>query len=466
MNPNESLSENSGKATQDIGERARPSATEVFLTGGPPTYTHVTRSNDPEDWIRETSKQGKILVLEGPTKSGKSTATRRAFEERNPVWVESTLIKAEEDLWATIVQDLGGRLAETRTVERTDFSGHAQASLLSIGGGIQRRDSSETHVAIEPSESPLQQALRLLKQSGRPLVVDDCHHLADDLQRSLFTHLKSACDHSVDVVVITLTRGSRFDLRYPAELEGRVRHRLVTPWEEEELMKIAEMGFPFLGLTVSAEAHRQLARASWGSPLLMQELCRLLYLHVIENSSQDIDFVPQLFLHESCRGLGERSWRTLWDVDKDGKRYKLSSEESRTLTQLVLEAIGRLVQGRSVPTFDGIRDFVASRLRRPLSPSLLEEACRKLSKPSMAIDERTPIVDWVETEKDRPLRVLDPYLGLYLNTRFAAFDRWMLDGPPGKVTPAEQPAQPGRQGASFAGVDDGLDSYDASTDPA
>jgi len=58
-----------------------------------------------------------------------------------------------------------------------------------------------------------------------------------------------------------------------AEMEGRFTHLSNPVWSTDDLSKIAEQGFPALGMGVDIEIQRRFADGALGSPLLMQSLC-------------------------------------------------------------------------------------------------------------------------------------------------------------------------------------------------
>lgn len=60
-------------------------SSEVFVPGGIPTYTYNPRkSKNIEDKLEDSATSFKLIVVTGPTKSGKTVLVNKIFQEEKP----------------------------------------------------------------------------------------------------------------------------------------------------------------------------------------------------------------------------------------------------------------------------------------------------------------------------------------------------------------------------------------------
>jgi hypothetical protein len=108
-----------------------------------------------------------------------------------------------------------------------------------------------------------------------PLIVDDFHHIAPELQRELVRQLKPLIDQNAAVIFAAVPHHAADVVAAEGEMEGRVENLQIGLWDVEELEEIADKGFrQALNLRCSDELVRQVADYSVQSPHLMQLLCR------------------------------------------------------------------------------------------------------------------------------------------------------------------------------------------------
>lgn len=94
-------------------DKSRIKYTDVFVPGGLPTYTYNPReSKQLERSIQESTTNFKLLVVTGPTKSGKTVLVNKVFPRGENLWIDGGAIGTEDNFWELIVSELGGYTEE------------------------------------------------------------------------------------------------------------------------------------------------------------------------------------------------------------------------------------------------------------------------------------------------------------------------------------------------------------------
>ena len=259
---------------------------QVFVPGGQPEHTYVTRDKLGLERQLQTASDNlcKLVTVTGPTKSGKSVLTKKVYPGTEAVWIDGGSIGNEEDLWLGVIEKLDGFVSITRTTTRgraAEMAGQASAQLeipLLARAQVevtpkygQTRTSSETK---ERRGSPKSRALEQLRESKRPLIVDDFHYLERETQGSVVRGLKALVFDGHPVILLAIPHRKYDAIRVEKEMTGRVQQIPIPAWRPDELRQIADLGFPLLDATIDTTLVDGFLRECLQSPHLMQEFCR------------------------------------------------------------------------------------------------------------------------------------------------------------------------------------------------
>jgi hypothetical protein len=259
---------------------------DVFVTGGEPTITYVDRSERGlEEDVRQYLKVGRrVLAVSGPSKSGKSTLVNRVLRDTGTAYVRITGASLEtmRAFWEIVAH----RLSVPSKVERTDetttelggqVAGKAGGGIIpaevsaQIASRFAHRGATTTASTIALSES----VRDVLVDLGVCLVIDDFHYAPPEVRRSLAREIKDLTFSGVRVILVAIPARVMDVLQAEGELSGRVVPLAVKDWSAE-LLRIAMKGFEALNVH-DGEGNGALAgrlvTQSYGSPLIMQELC-------------------------------------------------------------------------------------------------------------------------------------------------------------------------------------------------
>lgn len=258
---------------------------DVFNPGQFPTYTYRPRAAEEQAITKWWDDRGQILVVNGPSKTGKTVLVQKLLGQHNPIWIDGHGLTSADTLWARVADQLGLFTA----VERGSVDGdqgtavlEAQVGLgsshLKQGAAYSKKIETDTRVSVErPVESVVREAILATE---RPLVIDDIHFVPRRAQEEIIKALKPLVSGSATAKgrrVVFISIGNRVInvLTNLTDMRGRMLPLPVAYWDVDDLATIAHDGFAKLHV-VDPEGGlaRKLAEQSFGSPQLMQQLCR------------------------------------------------------------------------------------------------------------------------------------------------------------------------------------------------
>lgn len=170
-------------------------SSEVFVPGGIPTYTYNPRkSKNIEDKLEDSATSFKLIVVTGPTKSGKTVLVNKIFPRGEALWIDGGSITSEDNFWEQVVSELGGyteeQLEQGRELQCTldgQFGANVAIAKAELTGAVSRTDKS---TVIKTSHmTNKSKAITLLQNEKVPVVIDDRQ---DDRLQLLHLFLESA----------------------------------------------------------------------------------------------------------------------------------------------------------------------------------------------------------------------------------------------------------------------------------
>jgi hypothetical protein len=275
---------------------------DIFVPGGYPVHTYNPREslrleNKIEDVLNNLCK---LVIVTGYTKSGKTVLVQKTLPRDRAVWIDGGSIGDENDFWATIIdqldlfqpteventKDIGGEISGDVSVEGSAFIAKGSANL---GSKITSGEGNSLRKTREMSSKVL--ALKGLRSTKQPLVIDDFHYLPKDLQGNIVRALKPLIFTGLPVVFIAIPHRRYDAVRVEKEMTGRISPVNIPLWEIQELKFIPETGFGLLQKKLPENIIEQIVKESMGSPHLTQEFCReICKIHTIlaENKNLNI----------------------------------------------------------------------------------------------------------------------------------------------------------------------------------
>jgi hypothetical protein len=251
-------------------------ATEVFTPAGVPTVTYIYRAdNDLESQLRLAVKTpGLIVSLSGPSKSGKTVLMNRVIPRDDLIPVSGASIRTAELLWDRVLSwmDIPN---ETVTKQTSAVGGEVggkaggklKGPLLAEGGAELATKGTYGHSSETSSRAirgGIDQVVHEIAGSSFTIFIDDFHYMPRDTQQEVAKQIKEAAEKGVRICTASVPHRSDV-VRSNPELRGRVQAIDSTYWSEAEILKIAEAGFPALGVVMAEASLKALAIEAFGS---------------------------------------------------------------------------------------------------------------------------------------------------------------------------------------------------------
>jgi hypothetical protein len=411
---------------------------EIFVPGGLPQYTYVSRTDRGlEERIKATvDNLCKITTVTGQTKSGKTVLVKKVLQTYQPIWLDGGTITSLDDFIEQIGDQLDATFNDEVIVSKDKTVGasaeiEAEANLLFLKGKGKFTPTADTRSGKQEKKviarSPKLRVANLIRELRRPVVIDDFHYLKAELQGQVTRYLKPLVFDGAPVIYLAIPHRRYDAVKVEREMNGRIEHVQVPPWDIRELTRIAQLGFPRLNIEPHFETSTKLAGESLGSPHLMQEFCKkICYDSGVNETTNVVRKINPRFPYENifrvvASDLGRNIFEKLARGPRtraDRKQRLLKTGDSADIYCLVLLALAELK-----PTLESI-DYEALRrsMREILAGDLpqVNEVTRVLEHMAKIASLDQISVSVLDYEKEeRRLHITDPF--------FAFFLRWGRD---------------------------------------
>jgi hypothetical protein len=288
-----------------IPRMARLSSAEVFTPTSFPTHTYVQRDHLHHErllneWIRSATQ---IASVSGPSKAGKTVLVQRVVGEDNLITVSGGSVRSADQLWERVLDWWGEPHSTTATTAEaaTETRGHEKGLNLGIPGtGVGGKHSvSSAHVGTDTTSATvnrrgLPQVVHELANSPYTILLDDFHYIPSSIQSDVAQQLKDAASRGVRICVASVPVKADNLVRALPELRGRVLGIDLDYWNQKDLVEIAKLGCPLLGLEVDHASLQMFAAEAAGSPQLMQTICLWMCNHLGMRETLDTPRAVQL----------------------------------------------------------------------------------------------------------------------------------------------------------------------------
>jgi hypothetical protein len=406
----------------------------VFVPGGMPQHTYVARTErELERKLRGVADNlCKLATLTGSTKSGKTVLANRVFPRTNGenIWIDGGSVKSENDLWTQVISELGGHTsAESSSSEESSqgtgggISGSLKIPFVASGtakADVSASRKSGTNDKKSITLAPRPAAIAQLRESGKPLIIDDFHYLDRKFQGEVIRALKPLVFEGHPVIIIAIPHRRYDAVKVEREMTGRVESISVPAWSAAELKEIPKTGFPLLNLELFDTVSASLAHQAYGSPHLMQEFCRGICNR--ENVAETVATprtVP--FVHNDLfKSIAEGTGKVIFDKLAKGPRQRsdrkprpLQSGGEADIYRVVLLALARIAPGMERVEYESLRAAIKATLTSDVPQAHeVSRVLEKMAEIASSDEASTPVIDW--DKDDQQLHVTDPFFAFFL----------------------------------------------------
>ena len=407
-------------------------ARQVFIPGGQPTLTYNPRKElGLEDSLEEAKDYlCKLVMMTGSTKSGKTVLTNKVFPKSESIWFDGGSFSSESDFWLEIVQQLDTYIDESvsESKDKTTQGGvkgsaEKQLLLFKMKGEASASRSSKKGKAKSQSRkgNPKTIALQTLRESKKPLIIDDFHYLPREQQAQLVRAVKALIFDGLPVIFIAIPHRRLDAVKVEREMTGRIETITVPPWEKNELVEIPNTGFPLLNMEVTEKVKERLAEEAIGSPHLMQEFCReICKIHGIKETVDEKNVIDSISEDVLFPNVAQNTGKVIFDKLSKGPRQradrvqrKLTNGTTTDIYGLVLHALAQLRPGLDTIEYETLRAAIRD-VSSGTQPQAHEvtRVLDKMSQIAASDESSTPVIDW--EKEDRILHITDPFFAFYL----------------------------------------------------
>lgn len=406
---------------------------DVFVPGGFPRHTYNPRLDLQLEAKVAESRDNlcKLVTVTGQTKSGKTVLVRKVLPPEDCVWVDGGAVSVEDEFWQILVDQLElfqttGQEQSAQTTGTIGASGTAEANFIVAKGSGQVEAQVEsgrgTGSTASRTISSRVAALKGLKKTSTPLVIDDFHYLQKELQGSIVRALKPAIFDGQPVVIIAIPHRRYDAVKVEREMTGRMSPIEIPVWSGRELRFIPETGFRLLNYELPAGVISRLAAEAIGSPHLMQDFCRTICRRLDlrqANSLQQLN-IDESDLHDVFRDVAETIGRPIFEKLARGPRQRtdrvqrqLKDGRAVDIYELVLHALAHLRPALISIEYEDLRAAIRD-VSGTQIPQLHEIArvLRHMSTIAATDQSSTPVIDFEDEEKK--LHITDPFFAFYL----------------------------------------------------
>jgi hypothetical protein len=410
-------------------------ATEVFTPGEFPTHTYVARTG-PNLEVRlkdALETRGQVISISGPSKSGKTVLVEKVVGRDNLIPITGAGVNDPEELWdrALAYIDVPRETVDTTKVAgKGSVGGTAKAAagvLLARGevGGTVNLEAGVERAHTETKRSNgLQRIVREIGGSDFVLLIDDFHYMARGAQEEVAKQIKEAARQGVKVCTVSVPHRTDDVVRALPELRGRVVSLDLKYWDQDSLMKIAELGFSKLNVKIQEDVAKQLATECAGSPQLMQSVCLNLSRELGVREERGEPFSPLPTGEQIKKTLEDTAatanFRSLVDVLDSGpktrgterKTYAFRDKSSGDVYRCLLRALAA-----HPPRLSFDYDEIQRRVRELCSGevpvgSSVSGSCLHMSKLAESKFPSERVIDW--DEQKQVFDIADPYFLFYI----------------------------------------------------
>lgn len=268
--------------------------TDVFRSSGQPQITYVEREKRKyeNDLSAILKMKGKICLLTGPSKTGKTTLYRKVLSENNlePIIISCNFSISVDQFWRKALEQLNfDRINCIQKSSERDYSisGDASGELgwswlakmsAKFSPGLSIKNSEIEIRETILSEPAPEHLIPILKLPNFILIVEEFHYLNPEVKKTIFQQWKPFVDNDVSVIIIG-TSHHAVDLAFAnKDLIGRIIHMEMPIWNLEDLKQILIQGFNYLHLILNRGVADIISSESAGLPIITQQVGLQLFL--------------------------------------------------------------------------------------------------------------------------------------------------------------------------------------------
>ncbi|WAC52164.1 AAA family ATPase [Frigoribacterium sp. SL97] len=258
---------------------------DVFPVRGYPKYTYQQQKSVEGDVARHAASGSGVLLVYGPSKSGKSVLVQKVLPKA--LYVEAPNTETAEGFWQAANTALGTHTTRSEGDETSESREIGlSAGVSSVGrfvgkwGWNRSKKNSRGGTSTDPSNIFVTRALLKTK---RVLIIDDLHMLHRDEQRKIVRNITPFVDKGGRVILIASGHRAELIPTLVPNMGGSFKANNFGLWSDAgqlgQLAQIVKDGWIKLRTQAPAGLAERLAENAYGSPQTMQRLSAALVVN-------------------------------------------------------------------------------------------------------------------------------------------------------------------------------------------
>ncbi|KZT88757.1 hypothetical protein [Lactiplantibacillus plantarum] len=420
-------------------------SSDVFTPGTDPGATYNDRAKQQLDKkINNTLKiGGKIVILTGQTKVGKTVLVRKVIPDSQRIEIQSGDIKDVSNIEELIAKKLGEIPVEKKARQVTQKSmkdsitvdGELEAKVsfwnfVKSKVGIKSQislDEKKGNAYIETFEDDLYDRLmEYIIKNDYVLIFDDFHYLSKTEQKELIHRLKNPLSQKAKIIIVLIPNRKEDVIAAEKDMQGRTKEIKVPQWTKEELSYIPKSGFRKLNIEFSDNELNKIVENSFSNPYLIQDICSEICLKFeIFETRQETTHVElnDQQMREVFSGIDHTS--SLIDDIERGKTTKGSKRKQFSLKndpnskldtyELIIRALGKLAHKNVIEAselVDAVHELALNDKGEPRKSDIVGTLGRMVEI-ARKKDPKDPAIDY----EDNRLKMYDPFFSFDIRWR-------------------------------------------------
>lgn len=237
-------------------------------------------------------RQTRQIIVYGSSKQGKTAVVQRHVPEKDRVTVHCSPQTTTEDLYRSLLRQMGVEIAVEKTAEHSreigsTISAKFTAMLPFFGSAETEAEGSakaeNTHGTkkemIEFKLSLSQDVGELLSKvssKNKFFVVENFHYLTPEVQSNFAFDLRTFEEMGLRFIILGVWREANRLIQYNGDLQDRIAEIPVEPWKPEDFAQVVDKGEPAMNVIFSARVRERVFSQAHGSIAVVQEILKKL----------------------------------------------------------------------------------------------------------------------------------------------------------------------------------------------
>lgn len=228
--------------------------------------------------IRSRLERKKHIALRGESKCGKSWLRKRNIPDA--IVIQCRLKTSVSDVYKNILSSLGIRLVveqHSKDTIKGTISGSAEFGVkllakIRVGLGLETTEEEATkYVTVGQDVNDLEFISKIIKASGKRVVIEDFHYLDLEQRELLAYDLKALWDYECLFVIVGVWSKSNLLTFLNTDLGGRIEE-ISIHWTKDNLREVIDQGSKALNIKFSDEIKVRVIDDCYGNVGILQQL--------------------------------------------------------------------------------------------------------------------------------------------------------------------------------------------------